>query len=969
MITIFNLLGGFGGGQSQQINDVLFDIGPIYRNDTALSLNAYPVGVTLLQSRWEIRDMETNALVGASFKNLASIPVTVEGFHKIIFVGQTTEDQYSRQWDDVLILNRKFTEAEADVVVDLSTASGGYYTDFASADNSGLKIYVKGVGASVPYFAPTNLWGTSGGATKFANYVRIQKEVGNTDISMTANGGQPNLSMSGARYILVDGHNDDGTAGWNVICGSSGQFNVRLDPGTPFTNVVYTGLKLDRTGTHVDVAGFSLIGPYNQTYNAVTWQVLGMAIHHCQVRNSGAEGMYWQFTDDRIFSGAPDYQPSKMIGMICAWNTLEDCGNDGIQPCNSLQHRIHDNTIDTCGVQLSQYHECGISYNAGCSGKIYNNYIINVKVFITLDSGLTPVDLYAGSTTPQKSQFYNNVMINGTPPSGGVTETIAIYGQLKTGSLGTAVLPWEFFNNTFICSKQLAAFYFNSGGFTMPTFKFFNNLITKQTNASGTYPEVEFIGPGTKPTSPVVNNLVYQNGSEGPALFIGGGNYRPSSLLSTAFTGSPTDVSATISGIDFNDADGLFMGDYFGAYSRSDLKTITPVIVDPVAATLTSAVAVGSITASGGTITFEANKVGILFWGVVANGATAPTVAQLMAGTGFLSSGYINDFGTAGTGTISGLPTPSTAYDLYSTFVTLDWVPTTVVKTDFSTIADVIAPVLSGWEVRNAYPNRLYFASDEIITGTTYGGFTLSDILGTIPTVTGITINTGQLTDHYFTLSADITAADYLGKVAYSGSGSNIVDASSNALASFAATLIDNNITYAVKIKVNITNSGVNVAGTEWNNSSTPSAAVQTLTANLDDDTNTPTGYAFEISEAFHALANAVNATAGVYITETNALARGLEVYNATNNSGTLRFSGLTSGKAFDLIYIIKNTFGTGAGNVNVNGAGSVGYTTGTVERKVSGTVNGSGYIDWVITQTNSNTSECIAAMILIVYP
>ena len=52
-----------------------------------------------------------------------------------------------------------------------------------------------------------------------------------------------------------------------------------------------------------------------------------------------------------------------------------------------------------------------------------------------------------------------------------------------------------------------------------------------------------------------------------------------------------------------------------------------------------------------------------------------------------------------------------------------------------------------------------------------------------------------------------------------------------------------------------------------------------------------------------------------------------------------------------------------------MNGAGAVGYTTGTVERKVSGTVNGSGYIDWVMTQTTTNTTESAVAFILVVYP
>lgn len=969
MITIFNLIVGFSGGQSTAINDVLFDIGPIYRNDTALSLNAIPVGVSLLQSRWEIRDMETNALVGASLSNLASIPVTVEGFHKIIFVGQTTTDEYRREWDDILILNRKFTEAEADVVVDLANAAGGYYNDFAEADNSGLKIYVKNSG-SVPYFSPINLWGSSGGATKFANYVRIQKEIGNTDCVMTSNGGQPGLAFSGNRYILVDGHNDNGTQGWEIKMGATGQFDVRCNPADPFTNIVYTGLHTNRTA-YADVAAFSLISPYSQTWNALTFENLGMAVHHCWIQNAGAEGIYTNFTDDRIFTGAPDYRPVKSKGYIIAWNTIENSGNDGIQPCNSLNHRIHDNVIDTPGSQTNQYHETGISYNAGNSGKVYNNFIINAKMFMTLDSGLSPVDLYNSSTTVQKSQFYNNVFISGTPPSGGVTETISIYGQFRAGYLGAVNLDWEFFNNTFYTEKQLAAFYFNTGGFTSNNFKFFNNIVVKTVNATD-YPEVEFIGPGTQPSSPVVNNLVYQVGSEGPVLFTNPAarDYRPSSLLSTAFSGSPTDVSATISGIDFNDASGLYMGDYFGAYGRSDLKTITPTIVDPNPATLTTPVSVTSITASGGTVGFEANKVGILYWGVVADGAAAPTVAQLMAGTGFLDSGFIYDFGTAGTDIITGLPTPSTAYDLYHTFVTLDWVPTTVAKVDFSTIADVIAPILSGWEVRNAFPNRLYFNSNEIITGTTYGGFTLSDILGTIPTVTGITINTGQLTDHYFTLSADITAADYLGKVAYSGSGSNLVDASSNALASFAATLIDNNITYSKRIQINISNAANYVGTSDWNDVNLGNnVGVKTLIANVNDDTGTATGFVYAITNAFHDYHNTANASAGTYISNANAIVRGIEVYNGGDNSGTLRLSGLTSGKAFDMIYLIKNTFGTGAGNVNVNGAGAVGYTTGTVERKVSGTVDGSGNIDWVITQTASNSSEVLVAVIIIIYP
>lgn len=964
------------GAQSTAINDVLFDVGPIYRNDTPISLNAIPVGVTLLQSRWEIRDMETNALVGISLSNSASIPVTVEGFHKITFKGQTTTDEYTREWDDILILNRKFSEQEADIVVDLANSAGGYYTDFASADNSGLKIYVKGSG-SVPYFSPINLWGTSGGATKFANYVRIQKEIGNTDCVMTSNGGQPGLAFSGNRYILVDGHNDDGTQGWEIKMGATGQFDVRNDPAVPFTNIVYTGLHTNRTA-YVDVAAFSLISPYTQTWNATTWENLGMAVHHCWVQNAGAEGIYTNFTDDRIFTGAPDFRPVKSKGYIIAWNTIENSGNDGIQPCNSLNHRIHDNTIDTPGSRTNQYHETGISYNAGNSGRVYNNFIINAKMFMTLDSGLSPVDLYNGSTTVQKSQFYNNVFISGTPPSGGVTESISIYGQFRAGYLGVVNLDWEFFNNTFYTEKQLAAFYFNTGGFTSANFKFFNNLVVKTVNATD-YPEVEFIGPGTQPSAPVVNNLVYQVGSEAPVLFTNPAarNYRPSSLASTAFGGTPTDVSATISGIDFKDADGLYMGDYFGAYGRSDLKTITPTIDDAAAATFSVAPAVGSITALEATLSFEANKPGILYYVVVANNSTAPSKAQIKAGlngsgTAALASGLIYDLGTAGTATFGGL-VENTAYDLYCYFITRDWVEqAATTKVDFTTIVDVVKPVLSNWRIEDANKDRIYFDSSEVITGTTYGGFTVDQVLNAAPTITGITINSGQLTGHYLTVSTPFVAADYLARIAYSGSGSNIQDIAGtpNTLASFAATAITNNIVYSKKININITNFANSTGLSSWNDVDLAgNVSVRTLVANLDDDSNTPTGWSFAIQDAFHGGNNGVNATAGIYINNAQAIIRGIEVYHTPDNSGTFRFAGLTSGKSFDLIYLMKNTFGTGAGNVNVNGAGAVGYTTGTVERKVSGTVNGSGYIDFVITQTASNTSQCVVAMQLIVYP
>jgi len=968
MITIFNLLGGFGGS-SNQINDVLFTTKIIYRNNVAIELDAYPVGnVNITSHRWEIRRMSDNALVGLSLNANASIDtVTTPGYYKISYKGKTVTDQYVRQWDDVVVWYPEFTEQEADDVYDL--ASGNIYHDYASANNTGRKIYIKGTGTG--YVALLNLWGTTGG---FQNYVRVQREHNEVHTGVS---GSDMISFGGARYVFIDGYNTDGTPGWEAHNPTGGLFEFRCENILGgVTNLHVGGLKLIRDGASNDRASISIIPPVNSTYNATNWVYDKMAIHGCSITNSGAEGIYVMYTNDTPQS---TYIPPKARDMIIAWNTVTNSGNDAIQNASCVgSTRVHDNTIDTWGIQGSSGHEAAFSWNEGNSGLCYNNYAINGKMAISAKSGLTPWDIQAGQTTPQRVAFYNNVFIEGTPPAVGGTEPVFSYFQANnTGN--SADWPVQIFNNTFLCNKLGITFAFNSaGGFTIPTLKLFNNIFVK----TGGSNEYSYTGAGTYPSSPVINNIVRSFSSYSDLLFTSSANLRPSSLTSPVFTGA-TDTDTYISGIDFNDADGFPSYDgaayTHGAYTRDDLKTITPTVDDAAAASFTVAPAVGSLTYSGGTITFQANKPGLLYYVVVSNGDSTPTNDQIIAGLNAagstaLNSGEIFDAGTGSGGSeVFTDRNESTAYDMHCIFVTRDNIRQAAsTKVDFTTAADTTPPVLSGWEVRNANPNRLYFNSSKVITGTTYGGFTIDQILGTTITVTGLTVNSGQLTDHYFSLSGNLLAIDYLARIAYSGSGSNIQDTAStpNALASFAATVITNSITYSKRINVNITSFGQNlVSSTAWNNADLATAGVQTIISNLDDINNTPTGYAFEIANAFHALNNSVNATAGTYISEANALVRGAESYSSGDAAGTFRFSGLTSGKSFDLIYLIKNTFGTGAGNINVNGAGAVGYTTGTKEGKVSGTVNGSGYIDVVMTQTTSNTSECMVAIILVVYP
>jgi len=116
-------------------------------------------------------------------------------------------------------------------------------------------------------------------------------------------------------------------------------------------------------------------------------------------------------------------------------------------------------------------------------------------------------------------------------------------------------------------------------------------------------------------------------------------------------------------------------------------------------------------------------------------------------------------------------------------------------------VPDITAPTISDFTIPDANPDRIYFESSEIITASTVTGFTAASPSNTI---TGVTINAGQLTGHYFTVTDDFEYGDSP-TLAYT-SGSNFIDASSNALAGFSATAITNDILAPVSptnVKIN----------------------------------------------------------------------------------------------------------------------------------------------------------------------
>ncbi len=96
-------------------------------------------------------------------------------------------------------------------------------------------------------------------------------------------------------------------------------------------------------------------------------------------------------------------------------------------------------------------------------------------------------------------------------------------------------------------------------------------------------------------------------------------------------------------------------------------------------------------------------------------------------------------------------------------------------------------PIIFNFNISNENKSRLYFDSSKPITASNTTGFTVSG-----KTISGITINQGSKTGHYFTLSSAFDFWDN-NTIRYEG-GSNITDLSSNDLHNFTLQYITNNI-------------------------------------------------------------------------------------------------------------------------------------------------------------------------------
>jgi hypothetical protein len=136
---------------------------------------------------------------------------------------------------------------------------------------------------------------------------------------------------------------------------------------------------------------------------------------------------------------------------------------------------------------------------------------------------------------------------------------------------------------------------------------------------------------------------------------------------------------------------------------------------------------------------------------------------------------------------------------------------------DYQDVLDLTAPTIGTFSVVAANADRVLFNSSEIITASTFAGFTITG-----KTITGLTIQAGLLTGHYFTVSAVFTEGESQ-TIAYNGAD-DFEDTSGNQVASFTATAITNTITSFSNTKsadfvpndyVDVTNAALRFSGTQ----------------------------------------------------------------------------------------------------------------------------------------------------------
>lgn len=503
------------------------------------------------------------------------------------------------------------------------------------------------------------------------------------------------------------------------------------------------------------------------------------------------------FFNNVIWNGAYSAWSAPNEPMSIYMQTLTGTGNPG-----PWQVNIYNNTF-TSDKKLSEFFAHANGFNL--SLKMFNNIFVK-----TADAGYLPEFNFTGEVTTAATRTTANITlsgeqtINGVTTSGSAVLVMAQTDQKQNGLYSSASGSWTR----------------HSAGDTNAELQTLQAKITGGTQANQLwYQATPTITIGSSNitfadrfTARVINNTVREVGTESDILLTGytspinASDLSIAALSSSAYSGSPTDLATELAGIisaeKYYDVLGYPLlapsTNYtWGAYSGYQKRKFPFTPVDAAAASFTSGPAVGSLTNFTGQLTYEANKIGLLYY-VLSASITQPTIAQIVAGqihTGSagIASGFLYDFGTAENVTFTGL-TSATTYYCHYFFKTVDFVEGSIGTASFTTTSDVTAPVISGFTIPDGNRDRINFSSSEVIVANNSTGYTVAS---PSKTISSTFINTGQLTGHYWMVSVPFAQSDFgaAPTIAYTAGGTPAIeDTAGNDLANFGATVITNSI-------------------------------------------------------------------------------------------------------------------------------------------------------------------------------
>lgn len=565
------------------IENITISVLPNQYAGTNVAITANTNGATVTSWKWRIiyryfhADGSADTLVRAtSTAQNPSFSLDSIGFYDVQLTARNSLDKYF-VYESRLFVHQKtrFTKAQADIIVNMSTGSNTYL-DKRGADMSDKKIWIEGQTTN-GYFECIDCHGRA------RHPLRIQKASDNTQVTIQFSGGSAHPwyfsqygAGQGARYVIVDGFNLDGTPGIKVTGPSGSTVTVRVEG--KLTDVAFYGIEVSANPLTIDGAAIAIVPTVASDCKKDNWSCDNLHVYKCLLQ-AGEEPIYFfESNQSSGYIGNNGFNPPNGIGNVISRNVCTASGRDGIQSAAGTE--IEDNIVSNFG----QQHDGGgqescIVLNSGFHGTVKRNKCQNGEMFLNIASGEYAYAPMAGQSTPQPIIVEGNIFKSGTYGAGGTDETHAIYIQNNPNS-GAGDWTLTFRNNTIDTDNKCAEMLLALGGYTSKTFTFANNIVIKSGNAGDTQ-EFNVTGNGKatlQSGTKTINNLVQNQGDDLSGYYFANyaaGDFNITSLLSTAYSGTPTILTA---GADFYryPLSVPVIGYFFGAQGNYNKRIIAP---------------------------------------------------------------------------------------------------------------------------------------------------------------------------------------------------------------------------------------------------------------------------------------------------------------------------------------------------------------------------------------------------------